>query len=133
MLRVAFAWLEVDQSLRSIHLDQVLGCVRFGVMELESFQQCVASYEVGDAQVVKEAYMFLIAMKSLSEKKAKQVRTIYAETPAFARPRCPSHFVITIGGFSSTPVSGIEVFDQMSNRWTSLPNSLPNGIAYSTA
>ena len=131
--QVASAWLEVDQSSRRIHLEQVLGCVRFGLMEFESFQQCVARYDVGDAQVVKEANMFLIAMKSLSEEKAKQLRTIYAETPAFARPRCPSHFVITIGGFSSTPVSGIEVFDQMSNRWTSLPTSLPNGIAYSTA
>ena len=31
------------------------------------------------------------------------------------------------------PVSGIEVFDQTSNRWSSLPTSLPNGIAFSTA
>ena len=31
------------------------------------------------------------------------------------------------------PVSGIEVFDQTANRWSSLPISLPNGIAHSTA
>merc|ERR1719193_1604620 len=42
--RVAFAWLEVDQSARRIHLDHVLGCVRFGLMEYESFQQCVTRY-----------------------------------------------------------------------------------------
>jgi len=131
--RIAFAWLEVDQSSRRIHLDQVLGCVRFGLMEFESFQQCVARYEVGDAQVVKEANMFLNAMKSMSEEKANQVRTTYAETPLFARPRCPSHFVITIGGYSSAPVSGIEVFDQTANRWSPLPISLPKGIAKSTA
>jgi len=45
----------------------------------------------------------------------------------------PLHFIITIGGFSTGPKSGIEVFDPSSDRWSTLPVSLPQGLAYSTA
>ena len=131
VLRIAFTWLEADQPARRSHLKRVLDCVRFGLMDFKSFQECAANHGVKD--VVKEANKYLTALQNLNQYNADQLRTLYKESPAFALPRTPLHFIITLGGFSSTPKSGIEVFDPLSDRWSSLPVNLPQGLAYSTA
>jgi len=83
---------------------------------------------------VKEANNYLTTMKNPEQETADQLKTFCLETPAFALPRLPSHFIFTMGGFSAgAPNSGIEVFDPASDRWSSLPVSLPQGLAYSTA
>ena len=133
VLRIAFNWLEADLSARMNHIQQVLGCVRFGLMEAKSVQKCAAHYRVGDMEVVKEAIRYLTAIDELNPENAEQLQICYKETPAFALPRIPKHFVITIGGFSSTPKSEMEVFDLSSDRWSCLPVSLPHGLAYSTS
>ena len=134
VLRIAITWLEADQPARRSNLDQVLCCVRFGLMDHKSFQQCVADYGVEDVEVVKEANTYLTTMKNPEQETADQLKTFCLETPAFALPRLPLHFIFTMGGFSAgAPNSGIEVFDPASDRWSSLPVSLPQGLAYSTA
>ena len=45
----------------------------------------------------------------------------------------PKNFMITLGGFLAAPISGMDVYDPASNRWSSLPVSLPQGVAYPTA
>ena len=134
VLRIAFTWVEADLPARRSHLQQVLGCVRFGLMDVKSVQEYAAYYGVGDVGVVKEAIKYLTAIEDLDLESAELLRNSYKETPAFALPRLPKQFMITIGGFSSSaPKSGIEVFDPSSDRWSSLPVSLQQGLAYSTA
>ena len=133
VLRIAFTWVEADLPARKSHLQRVLGCVRFGLMDLKSVQEYAAGYGVDDVEVVKEAIKYLTAIEDLDQENAELLRTSHKETPTFALPRLPKQFVITIGGFSSAPKSGIEVFDPSSDRWSSLPVNLPQGLAYSTA
>ena len=134
VLRIAFTWVEADLPARRSHLQRVLSCVRFGLMDVKSVQEYAAHYGVGDVEVVKLAIAYLTAIEDLDLENAGLLRTSYKETPAFALPRLPKHFVITIGGgFFSAPTSRIEVFDPSSDRWSSLPVSLPRGLAYSTA
>jgi len=134
VLRIAFTWVEADLPARRSHLQRVLGCVRFGQMNVKSVQEYAAYYGVDNVEVVKEAITYLTAIEELDLESAGMLRTSYKETPAFALPRLPKQFMITIGGFSSSaPKSGIEVFDPSSDRWSSLPVSLQQGLAYSTA
>ena len=133
VLRIAFTWVEADEPTRRSHLQQLLGCVRFGMMDVTSVQKYAAHYGMEDVEVVKEATRYMTAMENLDLENARMLDTTYKETPAFALPRLPKHFMITIGGFSSSPKSGIEVFDPSSDRWSALPVNLPQGLAYSTA
>ena len=133
VLRIAFTWVEADLPARRNLLQRVLGCVHFGLMDVKSVQEYVAYYGVDDVEVVKEADKYMTSLEDLDPENAELLRTSYKETPAFALPRLPNQFVIAVGGFSSVPKSGIEVFDPSSDRWSSLPVSLPLGVAYSTA
>ena len=132
--QIGFTWLQADQAARSSDdFERVFGCVRFALMGLEAFQKCAIQYEVQEVQVVKEANTYLTAMENMDQESAKKLRTPFKETPAFASPRIPKNFMITLGGFLAAPISGMDVYDPASNRWSSLPVSLPQGVAYPTA
>ena len=104
VLRIAFTWVEAELPARRSHLQRVLGCVRFGLMDVKSVQEYAAHYGVGDVEVVKLAITYLTAIEDLDLENAGLLRTSYKETPAFALPRLPSQFVITIGGYSSARI-----------------------------
>ena len=131
--QIGFTWLQVDQAARSHDFERVFGCVRFALMGLEAFQECAIQYEVQEVQVVKEADTYLTAMEFMDQENAQKLRTSFKKTPAFASPRIPKNFLITLGGFLAAPISDVDVYDQTSNRWSSLPVSLPQGVAYPTA
>ena len=132
--QIGFTWLQVDQAARSSNdFERVLGCVRFALMGLEAFQKCATQYGVQEVQVVKEAKTYLTAMEFMDQDNAQNLRTSFKETPAFARPRIPKNYLITLGGFLAAPISDVDVYDETSNRWFSLPVSLPQGVAYPTA
>ena len=141
--QIGFTWLQVDQAARSSNdFERVFGCVRFALMGLEAFQKCATQYGVQEVQVVKEAKTYLTAMEFMDQDNAplhyrmvsaQKLRTSFKETPAFARPRIPKNYLITLGGFLAAPISDVDVYDQTSNRWSSLPVSLPQGVAYPTA
>ena len=141
--QIGFTWLQADQAARSSNdFERVFGCVRFALMGLEAFQKCAIQYGVQEVQVVKEAKTYLTAMEFMDQDNAplhyrmvsaQKLRTSFKETPAFASPRIPKNFLITLGGFLAAPISDVGVYDPTSNRWSSLPVSLPQGLAYSTA
>ena len=113
--RAAMAWLRAEEWRWGVR-ERVLSAVRFGLMDLATFEAEAEQQGVGEVAVVAEAREYLTTMASPTEEAAARLRATYAETPELALPRLPSSYLlVTVGDFESTRLM---VYDMLANRWT---------------
>jgi len=117
-------WIEHDPLDRALHIIDLLGKLRLGLMDTEYFMHNVRNNpyvrQIGEPArpLIREALQILHRLELSSD-------ALNDEENVMSRPRLPHEVLFAIGGWSGgSPTNSIEAYDSRANCWVSITNRI---------
>ncbi|KAH9284869.1 Kelch-like protein 10 [Echinococcus granulosus] len=139
-------WVTADPSKRCCHINELLGCLRLGRLNLDEFNQLKASNLMSEyldccRKVLTIAQSIIESNGAGSNSTAHQSGDDAEMQAYLKRPRLPHAAIFVVGGWEGNqddpnfgPSRAIQVYNSRSNTWRRINNdgiALDEGHAYS--